>query len=193
LEVGGVVRNRQSYKKGAAMLVAIFAGVLLIALSATLLNALNNELKSRKVTEERIVNKYIAEAGIETGIANIYKAFENGFEYVWPEQGLPREQEITLTQSFTIPAINNQRILYNGDEIGKFSAAYSDSTIVFTARVDTNGDVSVVEVNPKQFDLTAEGVLPDGRMHEIKASIDFSTSLDLPGKRIKGYKILSWK
>lgn len=55
-------------KKGSTLLIAIVCGFLIIALSGTLLTSLDNELKTRRVTEERVIAKYIAEAGIEHGL-----------------------------------------------------------------------------------------------------------------------------
>lgn len=54
-------------KKGIALPVAILAATLVIILSAALVDMVTNEMKTQKAAEQRVIAKYLAEAGIEHG------------------------------------------------------------------------------------------------------------------------------
>lgn len=55
-------------RKGAALPIAIVAGILLISLSGVLLTTVNNEIKINKASQERIIAKNLAEGAIEHGL-----------------------------------------------------------------------------------------------------------------------------
>lgn len=55
-------------KKGSALVISIVVGLIVVSLSGILLSTINNELKTRRVSEERLSAKYLAEAGIEHGL-----------------------------------------------------------------------------------------------------------------------------
>ncbi|WP_027626693.1 hypothetical protein [Clostridium lundense] len=62
------MKFRSLKKRGAALPLAIFLGILLVSLSAVILTTVNNEIKINKASQERIIAKNLAEGAVEHGL-----------------------------------------------------------------------------------------------------------------------------
>ncbi|MEW9096323.1 MAG: hypothetical protein AB2417_14690 [Clostridiaceae bacterium] len=62
------MKGSRKYKKAYALPIAIITGIVLVSLSAALLISINNEIIINRRTKEKVIEKNLAEAGIEEGL-----------------------------------------------------------------------------------------------------------------------------
>lgn len=72
-----ILKSKLKNNKGSALILVIFAMMMIIATMGMVSLQLNNQIISNKNTGNQVEAKYLAEAGVEKTIADIYKAIED--------------------------------------------------------------------------------------------------------------------
>lgn len=188
-------------QKGAAFPIAIFMIILLTMLTGIMMKALNNEFRIHKVTEDRVIARYVAEAGAEHGIAAVYRVIDNGFNKL-DEQGIPLEIEDDNPIEVSIP-MENMYLEVDNEQVGSYTVEfYENETDLadFTFLVEDFGyfdeddeewveDFRVTGFEPSEFIIKSSGV-SNGRTSTIKAEVRIRADFSL--KKIE-HDILEWQ
>lgn len=127
-------------KKGAALPVTIIAVVIIMLFSAVLLSVQWSEVKLRKVTEDRMKAKYIAEGGLEAAISAMVKSMQQGLDItpvssndvvipIKVNTSTMNGQQYSVTKNKEGAALDNIvfKVIANGDGTYSYSSDSSDN------------------------------------------------------------------
>jgi Tfp pilus assembly protein PilX len=178
-------------KKGSVLTVVIVVMAVIIIFSVSLLSIQGSEIKIRKMTEDRVKARYVAEAGLEATISAITKALE---------QGLNTTPGST---SDVVVSVNVNTTTMNGNKyvITKNKLGVPLDNVVF--KVDSvrnaNGTYSYFirsDQGTKAFEVYSLGQLYSStgtliRAYGISATITYN--MDISNKMIENYAITKWE
>lgn len=139
--------NINKIKEGSALFIAMLAGLILISLSGILLTSVNNEIRTRRASEERQSAKYLAEAGIEHAVYLYNKKIND----------MNKEDKYEEISYFDSREVSNNLLSIN--DIGKYSFSY---------QLDNTSQ-------KKKGVIKSTGTTIKGTQYGLKAIIDIET------------------
>jgi hypothetical protein len=177
-------------KKGYVLPITIIAVVITMLFSVTLLSIQGSEIKMRRVTEDRVKVKYIAEAGLEAAISAMTKSIQQGLD-----QNPSSINDIVVPINVNTSSINGQQyeVFKNKEKLGLDSVVFDVEKVINddnTFTYEIKGDQ-----NTKSYEAYSLGKLYDTkgtliRTYGVSAAVTFD--LDINNKVILSYDISKW-
>jgi hypothetical protein len=181
--------NSFNNRNGFAMPLAIFIILFVTLIAGVMMNALNNEFKTRAATEDKIITKYLAEAGIEHGIAAISGIIEGQLANSYLDTDYLKSFDILFN---TIGGYDQLHTIYlAGEQIGEYQyRAKSDASeqLSFTIIEIDQGEFRAV-LNNSTCTITAEGKNAT-KTFSLEAEVEYH--VNYTSKQIEQVKITKW-
>jgi type II secretory pathway pseudopilin PulG len=190
------MKRNLKVKKGSALLVTIFVATLISIISVALLNLYMNEIRIKNRSEEKIQAKYIAEAGLEHGIAEINNSISESLVSTFYNE-----------KNFNIAIeIKENNLFDKGNIKGDYTAAFYDNenkklndiyfNVINIAPKDEEPIYVVNSVEPSEFTVVSQGNLKDSSgkvLNTVTMEAKVRFQIDYANKKITKIDILQWQ
>jgi len=171
------------------MLLAIFIILFVTLIAGVMMNALNNEFKTRAATENMIITKYLAEAGIEHGIAAISNKLEEQLAIKYSNAEYLAEINVPFNtiDGYAQP----QTIDLAGEQIGEYqyqAKSGAPEQLSFTI-IEIDQGLYKAVLNDNSFKITAEGKNAT-KIFRLEAEVEYHVNYTLG--QVEQVKINKW-
>lgn len=190
------MKRNLKVKKGSALLVTIFVATLISIMSVALLNLYMNEIRIKNRSEEKIQAKYIAEAGLEHGIAEINNSISKSLVSTFYNE-----------KNFNVEiGIKENNFFDKGNTKGDYTIAFYDNennnlndisfNVINIAPKDEEPIYVVNSVEPSECTIVSQGNLKDSSgkvLNTVNMEAKVRFQIDYGNKKITKIDILQWQ
>ena len=176
-------------RNGFAMPLAIFIILFVTLIAGVMMNALNNEFKTRAATENMIITKYLAEAGIEHGIAAISSKIEEQLAIPYSELDYLTTHDLPFN---TLDAYTQlQTVDVSGEQIGQYqykAKAGTPEQLSFTI-IEIEQELYKAVLNNNYYTIVAEGKNSE-KTFRLEAEVEYH--VNYTSGQIEQVRINKW-